>query len=128
MTQHFRIESLLAARQFLAPQLVDAWLYFVSDMAGRLSLYRMRLGGSIPQPLLPPHIALQNPHLIGGEGVYRVLPALGKILIMLDRDGDENYQPTLIPLDGGIPEMLFGDRFAGWMRNIISPSLPRSHA
>lgn len=117
MNHHFRIESLLAARQFLAPQLVGDWLYFVSDMASRLSLYRMRLGGSIPQPLLPPHIALQNPHLIGGEGVYRVLPGLGKILLMLDRDGDENYQPMLIPLDGGIPEALFGDRFAGQQVN-----------
>lgn len=117
MNHHFRIESLLAARQFLAPQLVGDWLYFVSDMAGRLNLYRMRLGGSIPQPLLPPHIALQNPHLIGGEGVYRVLPGLDKILLMLDRDGDENYQPMLIPLDGGIPEALFGDRFAGQQVN-----------
>lgn len=113
MTLRFRIESLLAARQFLAPQLVGDWLYFMSDMSGRLSLYRMRVGGSIPQPLLPPHIALQNPHLIDGEGVYRVLPALDKILIMLDQDGDENYQPTTIPLTGGIPELLFGERFAG---------------
>ncbi len=117
MNHHFRIESLLAARQFLAPQLVGDWVYFVSDMAGRLNLYRMRLGGSIPQPLLPPHIALQNPHLIGGEGLYRVLPGLDKILLMLDRDGDENYQPMLIPLDGGIPEALFGDRFAGQQVN-----------
>jgi len=113
MTLRFRIESLLAARQFLAPQLVGDWLYFMSDMSGRLSLYRMRVGGSIPQPLLPPHIALQNPHLIDGEGVYRVLPALDKILIMLDQDGDENYQPTTIPLTGGIPKLLFGERFAG---------------
>jgi pimeloyl-ACP methyl ester carboxylesterase len=113
MNSQFRIESLLAARQFLAPQLMDTYLYFISDMSGRLSLYRMEVGGSIPQPLLPPYIALQNPHLIGGEGVYRLFPQLGKILVMLDRDGDENYQPMLIPLDGGIPEPLFGDRFAG---------------
>ena len=113
MTQPFRIESLLAARQFLAPQVVGDWLYFMSDLSGRLSLYRMRIGGSIPQPLLPPHLALQNPHLLEGEGVYRVLPTLGKILVMLDQNGDENYQPTLIALEGGIPEPLFGDRFAG---------------
>lgn len=113
MNTQFRIESLLSARQFLAPQLCGEWLYFISDMAGRLSLYRMRLGGSLPQPLLPPHLALQNPHLIGGKGVYRLLPALGKLLVMLDHDGDENYQPMLIPLAGGIPEPLFGDRFVG---------------
>ncbi|MBX3011377.1 MAG: S9 family peptidase [Caldilineaceae bacterium] len=113
MTRSFRIESLLSARQFLAPQLDGEWLYFISDMAGRLSLYRMQVGGSLPQPLLPPYVALQNPHLIGGKGVYQLLPKLGKILIMLDQDGDENYQPTVIPLDGGIPEPLFGERFAG---------------
>ena len=46
-----------------------------------------------------------------------MLPGLDKILLMLDRDGDENYQPMLIPLDGGIPEALFGDRFAGQQVN-----------
>lgn len=108
-----RIESLLAARQFLAPQLVGSHLYFISDMAGRLSLYRMRVGGSLPEPLLPPHIALQNPHLLERSKLYNVLPQLGKVLIMLDQDGDENYQPTFIPMDGGLPEPIFGARFAG---------------
>src|SRR5258708_25884709 len=32
---------------------------------------------------------------------------------MLDRDGDENYQPMLIPLEGGIPEPAFGPSFDG---------------
>ncbi len=113
MTTNFRIESLLAARQFLAPQLVGEQIYFISDMSGRLSLYAMPVGGGLPQPLLPPNIALQNPHLIGGEGVYRVLPGLGKILVMLDDNGDENYQPTFIPIDGGVPTPVFGTRFAG---------------
>lgn len=108
-----RIESLLAARQFLAPQLVGDQLYFVSDMSGRLSLYRMPVGGGLPQPLLPPHIALQNPHLLEGSMLYSVLPDLGKILVMIDQDGDENYQPTFVPIDGGYPELIFGDRFAG---------------
>ena len=31
---------------------------------------------------------------------------------MIDKDGDENYQPMVIPLDGGIPEPLF-PQFAG---------------
>ncbi|HXF63413.1 MAG TPA: S9 family peptidase [Caldilineaceae bacterium] len=108
-----RIESLLAARLFVAPRLAGDYLYFLSDLSGRLSLYRMRVGGSVPEPLLPPHLALQNPHLLGGEGPFVLLPNLGKILVMLDRDGDENYQPVLIPLEGGLPEPLFGDRFAG---------------
>ena len=38
------------------------------------------------------------PKLIGGES-FRVLPALGRIVLMLDHDGDENYEPHLIPLD-----------------------------
>ena len=43
-----RIESLLSARLFIAPQLAGDYLYFVSDLSGRLSLYRMlwRDGGS----------------------------------------------------------------------------------
>ncbi|MCU0488626.1 MAG: prolyl oligopeptidase family serine peptidase [Anaerolineales bacterium] len=111
MTQ-YRIESLLSARQFVQPQVVGDWIYFISDLSGRLSLYRMRVGGSVPEPLIPPNIALPNPHLMNGYP-YRVLPGLGKILLMLDKDGDENYQPLFLPLDGGIPEPVFGERFAG---------------
>ncbi len=32
---------------------------------------------------------------------------------MIDRNGDENYQPFFVPLDGGLPEPVFGDRYAG---------------
>jgi pimeloyl-ACP methyl ester carboxylesterase len=97
----------------MAPQVAGSRLYFVSDLSGRLSLYVMNVGGSVPEPLLPPDIALQNPHHIEGAGLYQVLPRLGKLLLMLDHDGDENYQPTFIPLDGGLPEPIFGERFAG---------------
>ena len=108
-----RIESLLAARLFLAPQLVGDYLYFISDLSGRLSLYRMaaRAAGSVPEPLLPPHLALQNPHLIGGLSFY-VFDKLGKILVMLDKDGDENYVPMYIPLAGGFPAPAFGGQLA----------------
>lgn len=105
-----RIESLLAARLFVAPQLANGRMYFISNLSGRLSLYVMDEGGSVPEPLLPPHIALQNPELIGGYPFY-VFPALGQILVMIDADGDENYQPMRIPIDGGFPEPAFGDRF-----------------
>ncbi len=111
--QTFPIESLLAARLFLAPQIAGDRIYFVSDLSGRLSLYSMQLAGSVPAPLLPPNIALQNPHHMGDGYLFAVLPKLGKIMIMLDHDGDENYQPMFIPLEGGIPAPLFGDRFAG---------------
>ena len=47
-------ESLLSARLFLNPQLADAKVYCIGDLAGRLSLYRMDVGGSVPEPLLPP--------------------------------------------------------------------------
>ena len=101
----YRIESLLSARLFLVPQLVGDQIYFVSNMSGRLSLYVMDKGGSVPIPLLPPEIALQNPHLTGT--LYHVFPDTGKILVMLDRDGNEDYKPMFIPLEGGYPEPAF---------------------
>jgi pimeloyl-ACP methyl ester carboxylesterase len=106
-----RIESFLSARLHLSPQLVGERIYFISNLSGRLSLYAMYYGGSVPEPLLPGHIALQNPELIGGYSFY-VFPLLEKILVMLDQDGDENYQPMLIPIDGGFPEPAFAGFFA----------------
>jgi pimeloyl-ACP methyl ester carboxylesterase len=108
-----RIESLLSARLFVAPQLVDERIYFISNLSGRLSLYAMDYGGSVPEPLLPPNLALQNPHLIGGYSFY-VFRDLGKILVMLDNDGDENYQPMLLPLEGGFPQPAFDNFFANY--------------
>ena len=105
-----RIESFLSARLHLSPQIVGDRIYFVSNLSGRLSLYGMYYGGSLPEPLIPPHIAMQNPELIGGRSFF-VFPLLDKILVMLDRDGDENYQPMLIPLEGGFPEPAFDNFF-----------------
>ncbi len=102
-----RIESLLSARAFQAPQIDGDRIYFVSYLAGWLSLYVMDKGGSVPDPLLPPDIALQNPHHV--PMLYKVFPSLGLILIMLDKDGDENYQPMVIPVDGGYPEPVLAD-------------------
>lgn len=108
-----QIESFLAARSFIAPQLVDDQIYFISNLSGQMSLYRMDYGGSVPEPLLPPGIALQNPHLIVGKSYY-VFPAMEKIVVMLDKDGDENYQPKLIPIEGGYPETVLDDFFANY--------------
>jgi pimeloyl-ACP methyl ester carboxylesterase len=105
-----RIESFLSARLHLSPQIVGDHIYFVSNLSGRLSLYRMYYGGSVPEPLLPPHIAMPNPDLVGGRSFF-VFPLLDTILVMLDRDGDENYQPMLIPLEGGFPEPAFDNYF-----------------
>ena len=58
-----------------------------------------------------PNLALQNPHLIGGLSFY-VFAQAGKILVMLDHDGDENYVPMYIPLGGGFPEPAFGGQLA----------------
>lgn len=107
---NYRIESLMSARLFVVPQYADDRVYFLSNLSGHLSLYVMYHGGSVPEPLLPPHIALQNPHLIGGQSFY-VFPEMNKILVMIDSDGDENYQPMLIPLDGGFPEPAFNNFF-----------------
>ena len=98
-----RIESLLSARLFLEPHLAAGRLYFISNLSGHLSLFAMDADGGVPEPLLPPQIALQNPELIGGESFF-VLPELDRIVVMIDRDGDENYRPFTIPLEGGFPE------------------------
>ena len=113
-----RIESLLSARLFVAPQLTDGRLYFISNLSGLLSLYAMDAAGGVPEPLLPPQIALQNPKLIGGES-FRVLPRLGRIVVMLDHDGDENYEPFLIPIDGGFPEPVAADAFENTRSHLI---------
>ncbi len=105
-----RVESLLSARLFLRPQVCGERIYFLSNLSGHISLYAMNHGGSVPEPLLPPDLALQNPHLIDG-GSFFVFPSLGKILVMIDRDGDEVYQPMLIPLDGGYPQPAFENFF-----------------
>ena len=109
----FRIESFLSARLFLVPQLVGERLFFVSNISGHLSLYAMYYGGSVPEPLLPTNIALHNPHMLDGNS-FCVFPKLGKILVMIDQDGDENYQPMLIPLEGGFPEPAFNNQFGNY--------------
>jgi len=114
-----KIESLLSARLFLQPQLVDEKIYFISNLSGQLSLYAMDYGGSVPEPLLPPNIALQNPHLIGGKSFY-VFPKLKEILVMIDRDGDENYQPMIIPEQGGFPEPTFGNLFSEYRVHLVT--------
>ena len=113
-----RIESLLSARLFLAAQSAGDRLYFVSNMSGALSLYVMDDGGSVPEPLLPPHIALQNPILLDGP-LYQVYSRLGQILLMLDDNGDENYQPMIIPLEGGYPEPAFGEALAAYRCHLV---------
>ncbi len=107
----YRIESFLASRLHLAPQLNGDRITFISNLSGKLSLYAMYYGSSVPEPLLPPHLAMQNPDLVGGYP-FHVFPLLDRILVMLDHDGDENYQPMLIPLEGGFPEPAFDNFFA----------------
>src|ERR1044071_5155666 len=114
----YRVESLMSARLFVVPQYADQKVFFLSNLSGHLSLYSMRFGGSVPEPLLPPDIALQNPHLIGGLSFY-VFPKLKKILVMIDKDGDENYQPMIIPMDGGYPEPSFDNFFASYRVHLV---------
>ncbi|HUF01532.1 MAG TPA: prolyl oligopeptidase family serine peptidase [Gaiellaceae bacterium] len=113
-----RIESLLSARLFLEPQLVDDRITFVSNLSGHLSLYAMDASGGVPEPLLPPQIALQNPELVGGE-LFHVLAGLGRIVVLIDSDGDENYVPHAIPIDGGFPEPLAEETFAGGRSHLV---------
>ena len=114
---NIKIESLLAARLFLFPQLVGDQIFFISNISGKLSLYKMNYGGSVPEPLLPPNISLQNPDLIGGLA-FRVFPEIDQVLVMIDQDGDEIYQPYIIPLDGGFPEVAFNNAFSGYRTHL----------
>jgi pimeloyl-ACP methyl ester carboxylesterase len=113
-----RLEALLSGRLFLQPQLTDGRLYFISNLAGRLSLYAMDEAGGVPEPLLPPQLALQNPELVEGKSFY-ALPELGRIVVMIDHDGDENYEPFVIPIEGGFPERLAPDAFGGHRSHLV---------
>ncbi len=113
-----QIESLLSARLFMSPQRVGDRLFFLSNLSGHLSLYAMDVGGSVPEPLIPSFIALQNPALVQGYSFY-VFPELGQIIVMIDEDGDENYQPMRIPLEGGIPEQAFGDKLEDYRVHLL---------
>jgi len=108
--RQFPIQSLLSARLMFSPRLAEGRVYFLSDMSGVISLYVMDQYGSMPEPLLPAGLALQNPHLIVGYN-YFVLPKIDKALVMIDENGNENYQPCFVPLAGGIPESIFGDKY-----------------
>lgn len=109
-----RIESFLSARLFMNPHHVGDRIFFLSNMGGHISLYAMDAGGSVPEPLLPPNLALQNPAINPGDS-FHVFPKLGKILVMIDQDGDENYQPNYVPMTGGFPEPAFGDALMDYM-------------
>ena len=113
-----RIESLLSARLFLEPQLAGDRLVFVSSLAGHLSLFSMDVDGAVPEPLLPPQTALQNPELVGGYS-FHVDPRGEQVVVMIDRDGDENYEPYLVPLAGGFPRPLAPDAFAGRRSHLL---------
>jgi pimeloyl-ACP methyl ester carboxylesterase len=122
-----RIESLLSARLHVEPQLVGDTLVFVSNLSGHLSLYAMDVAGGMPQPLLPPQIALQNPELVGGH-LFQVVPALERIVVLVDRDGDEVYEPRVVPLAGGFPEPLASEVFAGKRAHLIDVDLAENVA
>jgi dipeptidyl aminopeptidase/acylaminoacyl peptidase len=112
-----RIESLLSARLFVEPQLAGRRLYFISSLSGHLSLYAMDAAGGVPEPLLPPRVALQNPELVGGHS-FQVLPEQDRVVVMVDSDGDENYEPLVVPLQGGFPEPL-APEFAGRRSHLV---------
>ncbi len=112
------IQSMLSARLFLAPQQAQDRIFFISNLSGHMSLYAMDHGGSVPEPLLPPQIALQNPTLMNGYS-FQVLPKLGKILVMIDSDGDEAYKPKWIPMEGGYPEEIHPETFADHQVNLF---------
>ena len=125
MNHEFPLESLLSARQLVEAKISGDKVYFISNMSGAYSLYEMEKQGSIPIPLLPEGTALQNPHLIAGAS-YLIYPKLGKIIISMDFNGDELYQPHEIPITGGIPKPVFGDKFKGMQVILADPDYSRN--
>jgi len=125
VSSRFPIQSLLSGRLLLSPQLAEGRVYFLSDMSGMISLYAMDQDGSMPEPLLPAGLALQNPHIMAGYN-YFVLPKLGKVLVMIDENGNENYQPCFVPLQGGIPEPVFGDKYKNEKLGLLLPRRPKN--
>ncbi|NNL70387.1 MAG: S9 family peptidase [Acidimicrobiia bacterium] len=107
------VESLLSAKLHLSPQVVGDRLYFVSNQSGHMSLFSLDLTGGDPVQLIPADLALPNPKLLGPGQPFSVHPDLGTILLTIDHHGDENYQPHFVPIGGGEPEPVWGDRFAG---------------
>ena len=99
-----RIESLLSARLHVEPQLAGDTLVFVSNLSGHLSLYAMDVAGGMPQPLLPPQIASRTRS--SSVGTCSRSSRLERIVVLVDRDGDENYEPRVVPLAGGFPSRL----------------------
>ena len=71
----YRIESFLSSRLHLAPQLVDDRIYFISNLSGKLSLYGMYYGSSVPEPLLPPYIC----HAESRPGGRLVVPGTAQL-------------------------------------------------
>lgn len=106
------VEALLAPSLHLSPEVVADDLYYIANPTGRMSLYRKPLGGGPATRLLPEDLALPSPKILGAQP-FAVVPKLGRIVLTIDDHGDENYQPFSISIDGGTPEPLWGDRFAG---------------
>src|SRR3989475_11750340 len=91
----FPIESLLSARLLLEPHIVGDRIYFLSDLAGTLSLYSIASSVGIPAPLLTAGLALVNPRIMPVDNFY-VLLKLAKVLLMIDELEDEVCQPYLM--------------------------------
>ena len=108
----YPVESILSARQVVNARISGEYIYFISDMSGMMSLYRMKKSGSFPERLIPADLALQNPHLMVGQ-LFVVFPDLERIIVMVDENGNELYQPSFIPLEGGVPERIFDDKYLG---------------
>ncbi len=96
----FRIESLLSSRLFLQPQLVGRRIFFSQQFERSYQLICHGLWRKRSRTSTPAGYCVTKPRAANGYPFY-VFPQTGKILVTIDRVGDENYQPMLIPVEGG---------------------------
>ncbi|OLS26406.1 MAG: Acylamino-acid-releasing enzyme [Candidatus Heimdallarchaeota archaeon LC_3] len=119
LNKNFPIGSLLSARQFLEPKIYEDTIFFISNLIGHYSLYEMKKEGSLPVPMIPETIALQNPHIMHTSASYEIFPKLNKLIVMIDENGNELYQPFLVSMyTGGVPSPLFEDKYKNFQVNL----------
>ena len=109
----FRIESLLSAQELRLPKAGGRQDLLHQQPQRALQPLPHELRGKRARAAAPAAHSPIQPQADQAASSSQVFPGLGKILVMIDKDGDEAFQPMLIPMDGGFPEPAFGGQLEG---------------